>query len=272
MKESESFSSIMKAETYLALTWYKQNKIMLFFQVLWPYLTIIMLIAIGSAYGSLKNFAKALGIKDPLLYILFSSFVVFTSAGIIDTASQIILWHRWLGTLQYIALASTSLRKYVLISALAQTLVMTGINLLALLPGAIALVGLRAFIDISIVEAFIVLGSVPLLGIAALAALLSVMVKEENNIFSFMNPFILLLSGVFYPVEVLPKVLSALSRYIPVTYTVESAKLIAASTSSLGKTLLLLASVLALFSAIYNFVSYPAVVLGEKALKKGAKI
>jgi ABC-2 type transport system permease protein len=259
---------VVKAESYLLLTWYKQNKVMLAFQVLWPYLTVIMLVALGSSYGSMNNFARALGIKDPLLYILFSSFVVFTAAGIIDSATQTLLWHRWLGTLQYIALTPLSLKIYVLISSLVQTVIITSINLIALLPGALVIAKLKGLLDIIIVEAFIFLGSLPLLSLAALIALLSVMVKEESNIASFLNPLLLMISGVFYPTTILPRVLYIVSKYIPLTYVVNATKLLAASSTNLGREILFLASLLAIFSVVYNGVFYPLLRGGEATLKR----
>jgi len=266
-KIAKDWSSIFKAESFLLITWYRQNGVMLALQVLWPYLTVVMLIALGTTYGSMQNFAKALGVRDPLLYILFSSFVVFTSAGIVDSAAQALIWHRWLGTLPYIEVSVPDTKLYVLMSSMAQTVVITSISLLALLRGALVMTGLRGLIDVMIVEVFVVLGSLPLLSLASLVAILSIMVKEESNVFSFLNPFLLMVSGVFYPVEILPRVLSYISKAVPVTYVVEAMRFLSTSSTPLGKGLMTVAATLAVLSLMYNLALLPALARGERALK-----
>jgi len=52
---------------------------------------------------------------------------------------------------------------------------------------------------------FIFLGMLPLLGLSALIASLTLIAKEESNIGQII-PFLLLVSGVYYSLEVLPSI------------------------------------------------------------------
>jgi len=261
-------ASIARAETTLVIYWYKENKVMTLLQVAWPYMMVFIVLGLGSAYGSIERFAEALRVADPLLYVIASSLVAFTSVGIIDSATQVALWHRWLGTLPYVTLAPNSMVLYVMVSGVVQSLVISSIIMVALVPGALILSGASGVAGLAVVLGFLLLGMLPLVAIAGAAAAASLAVREEGNVISFLNPFLLVVSGVFYPVEILPRVLSAFSEVVPVRYVVEAARLIAATGTPAGKTVTALAWILALLSLTYNAVGAPAVALGERALRR----
>ena len=261
-------ASIARAEAALVIYWYRENRTMTLLQIAWPYMMVFIVIGLGSAYGSIERFAEALNVADPLLYVVASSLVAFTSIGIIESATQVALWHRWLGTLPYVMLAPNSMMLYVMTSGVVQSLVISAIIMIGLTPGALILSGPRGVAGLFVVLVFLLLGMLPLVAIAGAAAAVSLAVREESNVLSFLNPFLLIVSGIFYPIEMLPRILESVSDAVPVRYVVEAARIMAATGTPAGKAILALAWALAVLSVVYNALGAPAVHLGERVVRR----
>ena len=262
--------ALVRAELSLQAWWLKSNRAMLVLSFIWPYAAVLVLLGLGTAYGSLDRMARALGVDEPIVYLLAASMVAFAASGIIDNASSAALWHRWLGTLPYVYAAPHRFPVYLTVSGLAGSLVTATLDLAAMLPGALAVGGVRAGLGVLAVYAVMILASLPLVGLAVTAALTSLIVREEGNVLSFLNPLLLLLSGVFYPLEVLPRLLQEASRLVPVTYVVEAARMASTITQGPLRALLVASYYLAAMTAAYNLLSLAAVArLESTARRKG---
>lgn len=261
-------AAVASAQAQLTLYWYKENKLMLFLQVAWPYMTVFIVLGLGSAYGSVERFASSMGVSKPFLYVVSASFVAFAAVGVIDSTSNAVLWHRWLGTLPYVALAPNSLTLYVTVSGLVASLIGSGVILAALAPAALVLAGIPGLAGLGLVAAFLVLGLVPLIAIAGISASLTLASREETGILSFLNPLLLLVSGVFYPVEVLPRLLRAVSEATPVTYVVEASRIIAGSETPGGRAAYAVALALAVLALVYNSIFTPVASASERVLRR----
>lgn len=257
-----------RAQAQLTLYWYKENKLMLLLQVAWPYMTVFIVLGLGSAYGSVDRFASSLGVSSPFLYIVSASFVAFAAVGVIDSTSNAVLWHRWLGTLPYVALAPNSLTLYVTVSGIVASLIGAGIILAALAPAALVIAGIPGLAGLGLVAALLVLGLVPLIAIAGISASLTLASREETGILSFLNPLLLLVSGVFYPLEVLPRILRAVSEATPVTYVVEASRIIAGLETTTGRAVYAVALALAFLGLVYNSIFTPVASAGERLLRR----
>lgn len=246
------FKSVFKADTMLRLWWLKNNRVMALLELVWPYTIIIVLIGLGTSYGSLENFKRALGIEDPILYVFASSSVAFAAVGIIDNSAAVAQWHRWLGTLPYIMTSPLKLSTYVIASGLSLSVLTVAMEYAVLLPGVLYFSGLEGLPRIGLVLAFLLLGMMPLVAIGGVAAMASLMVREEGNVMAFLNPLLLLLSGVFYPLEVLPRLLQLLSKAVPVSYVVDAAKAAATLQEGVARDLFIVAYLIAAMIVVYN--------------------
>jgi ABC-2 type transport system permease protein len=136
-----------------------------------------------------------------------------------------ISYERWEGTLEYTFMAPVSRFTH-----------LTGISIWVMLYSIarllIIIVSLRFFIDLDIAGAnlagvivVLVLSSVAFVGLGLMAAVLPLMSPERGaeatNIF---QGILLLVSGVYYPVEVLPAWLQPLAAISPATYALSACR------------------------------------------------
>ncbi|MEB3851069.1 MAG: ABC transporter permease [Desulfurococcales archaeon] len=262
-----SLRALLRAELAVQWWWLKNNRVMLLLSFAWPYMAVLVLLGMGYAYGSVENMAERLGVDEPLVYLMAASMVAFAASGIIDNASGVAQWHRWLGTLPYVYASPHRFPVYLVVSGFAGSLFIAVTDLAAMLPGALLAGGPRASAGLMAVFAVMILASLPLVGIAATAALLSLLAREEGNVLSFLNPLLLLLSGVFYPVEVLPRLLQALSALVPVRYVVEAARVASSFSGGPMRAVVVASYYLAAMIVVYNTLSAHAVA----ALERGAR-
>ncbi len=263
-----SLKSLVKAELGVQWWWLKNNRVMLVLSFVWPYMAVLVLLAMGYAYGSIQNMARRLGVDEPVVYLMAASMVAFAASGIIDNASGVAQWHRWLGTLPYVYAAPHRFPVYLVVSGFAGSLFIATTNLAAMLPGALAVGGLRAGLGLLAVFAVMIIASLPLVGIAVSAALLSLLAREEGNVLSFLNPLLLLLSGVFYPIDVLPRILQWMSVLAPVRYVVEAARIASTFTGGPVRAVVVASYYLAVMIAVYNLLSLKAVGALESAARR----
>jgi len=145
--------------------------------------------------------------------------VVFQSIG--DT----ITWERWEGTLEYTMMAPVRRSTQLLGSALYAVIY-------GLIHTAILLAVLAMFFSLDLGRAnlgaaalFMAVGSASLIGIGMLAAILPMMSVERGAQMVFvLQSCLLLISGVYYPVSVLPGWMQVISRVSPATYVLDAVR------------------------------------------------
>jgi len=108
----------------------------------------------------------------------------------------------------------------------------------------------------------------PLLGFSALIASFTLIAKEESNIGHIIVPFLLLVSGVYYPLEVLPPILQFVGRTIPVTYVVEAARLLSKYMIPEIRFVLILIYILTIMTIAYNLLASLTLKGVNKALRR----
>jgi ABC-2 type transport system permease protein len=136
--------------------------------------------------------------------------------------AETVAWERWEGTLEYTFMAPV--RRW------AQLL---GSTMYAILYGLVhtfvMLLVLGLFFGLEFSQAdpitpivFLAVGSLSFIGIGMMAAILPLMYVERGAQMTFvLQSLLLLVSGVYYSVEVLPEWMQALSRLSPATYVLE---------------------------------------------------
>ncbi|WP_148679098.1 ABC transporter permease [Aeropyrum pernix] len=262
------FLRLAVAEAEFRLMELRRNKQYTIITLSWPYLMMLSIYILGTSYGSIDYYRHVTGVEDPLIFLAVASAVAFTAVGIIDYTSNSLLWHRWLGTLPYVILASPRFTVYLLASGTALTVFSVAINYVSIVPLILVLGGLDSFFRLMVIVAIVLLGMIPLMGIAIVASLLSIVAREEGNVLGFLNPLLLLLSGVFYPVELLPRILEWASKIIPVTYVVESAKLVSGFDAPGVKVIYIVLYAFALMSLLYNVGGVLALEYLEKVAQR----
>lgn len=148
----------------------------------------------------------------------------FLSAMFYEIANSI-SYERWEGTLEYTFMAPVS-----------RLVHLSGVSLAAICYAVgrtiLVMIGLMVFVHINFAGAnlpglFVVLlvGSLAFMGLGLIAAILPVMSAENGaqatNIF---QGVLLLISGVYYPVDVLPKWLQPLAAISPATYALNAGR------------------------------------------------
>ncbi len=262
-----SMADVFKAQFAATIYWYKNNKWLLVSVFIWPYLMVIVLLGIGLLLGDIGLFSKRIGVEDPAFYLFSASAVAMSSVGIVDAVAGFALYNRWLGTLPYIFMTPIRESKLVIAAGLPESILVSLFSAISVLPAALYFEGLVGGIKLFLILCLMYMGMIPLVGLSVIAAAALLYVREESNIINSIVPFILLLSGVFYPVKVLPSVLQKLSIMVPTRYVVDSAKMAARLASPPWSMILYAMAVLALLGFLYNGLASISISHAEKAVR-----
>lgn len=262
------YMSMLQAELYSRIAWYRRNRSLLVAELLWPYATIMVLLGLGLGFGDIERYQETMGIANVILYLLAASATITVSLGVLDNAASIGLWHRWLGTLPYIMLSPASLVAYSTLAGIAAALTTTATQILSISPVVVALGGLQSLGVLLVLASVLLIGMLPLTMLGTFTAMTALVAKQEGNLLSFIVPLIIMVSGVFYPVEILPRSLEVLSRVVPLTYVVEAAKLTVNLSSEPWRGLIMATYSLSAMIVAYNLVGYVASRLGEKKVRE----
>ncbi len=170
-----------------------------------------------------------------ITYLLIGTLVWRFLAGIFNDISEMIAWERWEGTIEYTFMAPVHRFNQ-----------MIGQTLFAILhsflfTGVIGLV-VTAFFDLSAAGAdclgavvVLLVGSLSFVGIGMMASVLPLLYPERGaQMTNIVQAMFLLVSGVYYPISVLPGWLQVVARFSPMTYVLEGmrAALLPASTET----------------------------------------
>ena len=168
--------------------------------------------------------------------ILLVGAVVWAYLGIIfEILTETVAWERWEGTIEYTFMAPLS-----------RPIHLFGMGLFAIVYGiirAILLFGVVAlFFDIDVGGAnflaalvILLIASIPFLGIGMMTAVLPLISPEKGTQLGFIAQGILLVvSGVYYPVSVLPEWMQWLSTISPATYALDGIRASILDGASLG--------------------------------------
>ncbi len=157
-----------------------------------------------------------------ITYLLIGTLVWRFLASIFNNISEMIAWERWEGTIEYTFMAPV--RRFN--QMIGQTLFAIVYSLIfTVIIGVIV----SAFFDLSfqdadMMSAFIILlvGSISFVAIGIVASILPLLYPERGaQMTNIVQAFFLLVSGIYYPVDVLPKWLQVLAKISPATYVLE---------------------------------------------------
>jgi len=265
--------TLLKSGIMLDLYFYKNNRGSLVSMLLWPYLMLALILGMGMMLGNPEAFKENLGLSvNPIIYFLASTLIAMASVDVMWGVGGNILFYRWVGTLPYILLSPNRTSSTLVFTYVPRYLLFTFIQILEFSPLILILEGFyQGVFDIGVFILAATVGMLPLLGFSALFASFLLTIKEESNVLSWLNPIILLFSGAFYPVYLLPYWAKLISQLLPSTYTIELARTVAIIGSSKFAAITSLIGILAGMAFMYNALAYVFVGAGErKAMKEGA--
>ncbi len=216
--------------------------------------------------------AGAGGANDLVLFLLLGTLVWAYLSAVMDDISLVVTWERWEGTIEHTLMAPVP--RWVHLVGMS----VFGVLHATVRTALIFAIALPFFaVDFSQADwlaavAVIAVGSVSIAGLGILAGVLPLIYPERGTQMSFMaQAVILLISGVYYSVEVLPGWLQFLSYFSPATYLLEGIRgaiIHGESVSELADTL----AILALFGVVLVPLSVFVFAVAERWAKRTGKL
>ncbi len=216
--------------------------------------------------------AGARDANDLVLFLLLGTLVWAYLSAVLDDISLVVTWERWEGTIEHTLMAPVprwvhlvGMSVFGVLHAIVRTLLIFAIALPFFAVDFTQADWLAA-------AAVIAVGSVSIAGLGILAGVLPLLYPERGTQMSFMvQAVVLLISGVYYSVEVLPGWLQFLSYFSPATYLLEGIRgaiIHGESVSELADTL----AILALFGVVLVPLSVFVFAVAERWAKRAGKL
>ncbi|MGH9173162.1 MAG: ABC transporter permease [Vicinamibacterales bacterium] len=186
---------------------------------------VAFLVYSAASSMSIMYIGKAQGDQatDLLLFLAIGTLVWSYLNSVFMNMAEMIAWERWEGTIEYTMMAPISRLTHMFGQSIFA--IVYGIIRSALLLGVLAI-----FFDIDLAGANLIgallamaIGSLSFIGFGIVGAVLPLLFPEKGEQMTFIiSSLLLLVSGVYYPVEVLPGWMKPLSYISPATYVLEA--------------------------------------------------
>ena len=195
-------------------------------EAVWLLYSLVSVLSIGylaSGLSSLGIAGARLDLRQAQLYLLVGALLWSYLSAVFFEVAFAITWERWEGTIEYTFMAPIRRGTHLL-----------GIGAFALLYGMArsALIGLMVVIifhldlshaDLASATAVMAVSTFPLMGLGIFTSILSLLSPEKGEQMSIaVQGILLLVSGVYYPLSVLPLPLQIVGELSPLTYTLDA--------------------------------------------------
>ena len=240
-------------------------------EVVWLFYSLVSVLSIGflaSGLGSLGAASGSFDLRRAQLYLLIGALLWGYLSLVFMEAAYAISWERWEGTIEYTFMAPVR-----------RTTHLMGICLFAIGYGlartfAVLLIAAALFrLDFShanVVAALAVLAAstLPLIGLSILTSVLPLLSPQKGEQMSVaLQGFLLLVSGVYYPLSVLPLPMQIAGAVSPLTYALSGMRQSLLQGAGLGEDLPAIAILLGM-GAILVPVSVAVFGWAEKRAKR----
>jgi ABC-2 type transport system permease protein len=181
-----------------------------------------------SAAGALSISLIGAQAGDPRLLLTLMVGAIFWNylSVVFSWIAETIAIERWEGTLEYTMMAPIR-RSTHLLGAVAYAMIYGLIHTLAILVAVVLFFPDLSFgnANVATVAGFMVLGSFSFVGVAMLAAILPLLYVERGAQMTFvMQSVLLLVSGVYYSIDILPGWMQVVSWLSPATYAIDGVR------------------------------------------------
>jgi len=175
--------------------------------------------------ASIQMYSQELSGQGLILYLLVGTLVWAYLGVVFDVIADMISWERWEGTIEYTFMAPIRRATHLIGSCIFG--VIYGFVRTAVILAVIAL-----FFNIDLSHAnfagatvALMIGSVGFVCLGIMASTLPLLFTERGaQMTQIVRAALLLVSGVYYPIEVLPSWMQVLSKLSPATYVLEAAR------------------------------------------------
>jgi len=195
-------------------------------EIVWLVYAVAHSLAIGFiGLGMEQVSGQRVDTRQVVLYLLVGTLVWSYLAVVFDAIGEMIAWERWEGTIEYTFMAPVSRLVHMLgtcLFAVVYELLRTGLIL--------GIVALFFHLDLSranLLAAIVVLvvASLSFIGLGIMVATLPLLFTERGSQMVYIaQACLLLFSGIYYPVEVMPGWMQTLARLSPATYALAAAR------------------------------------------------
>ena len=195
-------------------------------EVVWLVYSLVNALSItfiGKATPAITGEVLAQSVIDQtILYLLVGTLVWHYLSVVFDAIAESVQWERWEGTIEYTFMAPVSRFTH-----------LVGTTIFAVFYGllhtVIILSVVSLFFDIDLSRAnflggalVLLVGSVSFVGLGIFAAVLPLLFPERGaQMTNVVKALVLLVSGVYYPIAVLPAWLQPMSHVSPATYVLQ---------------------------------------------------
>jgi ABC-2 type transport system permease protein len=194
-------------------------------EVVWLFYSLVSVLSIGflaSGLGTLGVEGGTFDLAKAQLYLLIGALLWGYLSLVFMEAAYAISWERWEGTIEYTFMAPIRRITHLMgicLFAIGYGLARTFVVLLI----AVAMFKLDfSHADIPAALAVLAASTVPLIGLAILTSVLPLLSPQKGEQMSVaLQGFLLLVSGVYYPLTVLPLPMQIAGAASPLTYALE---------------------------------------------------
>jgi ABC-2 type transport system permease protein len=241
-------------------------------EVVWLVYVTINAMAITFIGAGVEASGGTVDTQFLMTYLLVGALLWNYLSMLFDVLSETVSWERWEGTIEYTFMSPSSRITHLL--GMGFYAVVYGILQTALTLGVC-----MAFFDLDLSNAnylgallVLAVASVSLVGFGVVAAVLPLLSPEKGQQVSYIvSSVLLLVSGVYYEVSVLPEWMQAIATVSPVTYALEGSRAAlqdGAGISELWESIRVLLVMGVVFVPLGLFVFH----LGERYAKKTGKL
>jgi ABC-2 type transport system permease protein len=194
-------------------------------EVVWLVYVTINAMAITFIGAGVEAAGGSVDTRFYMTYLLVGALLWNYLSMLFDVLSETVSWERWEGTIEYTFMSPSSRVTHLL--GMGLYAVVYGILQTALTLGVCA-----AFFDLDLSNAnywgallVLAVASVSLVGFGVVAAVLPLLSPEKGQQVSYIvSSVLLLVSGVYYEVGVLPEWMQAIATVSPVTYALQGTR------------------------------------------------
>jgi ABC-2 type transport system permease protein len=193
-------------------------------EVVWLFYSLVSVLSIGFLASGLGSLAAngSFDLRRAQLYLLVGALLWGYLSLVFMEAAYAISWERWEGTIEYTFMAPV--RRVTHLTGVCAFAVLYGLARTAVIVVIVeALFGLDlSHSDLLGAALVLAVSTLPLIGLGILTSVLPLMSPEKGDQMTVaVQGFLLLVSGVYYPLSVLPAPFQWAGRISPLTYTLD---------------------------------------------------
>ncbi len=192
-------------------------------EVVWLVYSIVNSLAVTFIGAGMEKISgQAVDSDYLILYLLVGTLVWSYLSVVFNSISEMISWERWEGTIEYTFMAPV--RRFTHMIGTTMFAVFYGILRTLVILGAIVLFFNISLSNANLAGAIVTLlvGSISFIGFGVLASILPLLFPERGSQMThIVQALLLLVSGVYYPVETLPGWMQSVAVFSPATYVLE---------------------------------------------------